>query len=125
MPKVLVLIGVLTLLAGVDSLATLALKEAMARRDPALAAAGILGMVTLGVIVMVASRIAELTLVSLGWIVLFQVIVTFADVRWYGVRLSTVQAVAIGVAMAALVVAIVATPARVEEPPERPSSTTG
>jgi hypothetical protein len=111
MPKALTLIGVLVLLAGVGSLATLALKEAAIRRDPRVLALGILGMVALGLIVMLASRIAELTLVSLGWIVIFQVVVTFVDVRWYGVRLGPVQAVAIGVALTALVVAIVATPA--------------
>lgn len=125
MPKVFTLLGVLVLLAGVDSLATLALKEAAIRRDPRLMAAGILGMVTLGLIVMLASRIAELTLVSLGWIVLFQVVVTFADVRWYGVRLGVVQSVAIAVAIAALIVAIVSTPAAPVEEAVGPTSTAG
>ncbi len=121
------LILVVTLLVGVDLIGSVAIKEAGLRRSPALAFVGVLAFVCLALVLYLALQYAELTLVSLCWIVLVQVGVMLVDHFLYGVTPGNVQLLAIGVALVALGVALLAPtrePAQPLAPPRVPEQRT-
>jgi hypothetical protein len=115
------LLGVVLLLASLDLIGSVLLKEAMLRRSPVLAIAGAGVFVFLAMTLALALEVAELSLVSLGWIVLLQVAVMVVDATRYGYTPGRVQLVAICVAMLALVVAVVAPPAPPRQDPPPPT----
>lgn len=102
------LLGLLTLLAGLDVGAAIALKESALRRDPFLTALGIALLVGVAAVLLKAISQADLTLVSLGWIVMFQVAITGIDHVRYHVTPGVLQGCALVVAVAALIVAALA-----------------
>jgi len=110
-------------LAVVDLASAVAAKEAVARRSPALAGAG-LGLYVLLFWVYTSSlRYADLAPVTLGWIVVLQVGVLLLDRFRYGATLTGRQWVAVGVLLAAQAYLLLAG-ASVAEPPagSQPSS---
>jgi energy-converting hydrogenase Eha subunit C len=99
------LVAVVAVLAGLDIAGTVALKEAALRREPALAVLGVGLFVALAGCLYIAIALADLTWVSLGWIIAVQVAVVVVDRLRYDVHLSPGQGAALSVAIAALVVA--------------------
>jgi hypothetical protein len=108
MPEFLRLFAAVAVLAGLDLAGTLCLKEAALRKSPILGMLGVTLFVVLALTLYVILETSELTIVTLGWIVILQVAVVAVDVLRYEVVLTRLQAAAITVAVLALVVAAVA-----------------
>lgn len=102
------LLALLIVLASLDVTATIFLKEAALRRSPLLALGGIAFMIAVAEVLLYAVNAADLTIVSLGWIVLFQVIIVGVDHVRYHVTPGGIQAAGIAVALAGLSVAALA-----------------
>lgn len=102
------LLGVLSLLAGLDVAATVAIKQAVVRRDPIFMVVGIGCMIAVAGVLALAIEATELTVIALGWIILFQVLIVVVDRLMYGVHPGTVQMIALVVALIALTVAAIA-----------------
>lgn len=109
------LLGAMLLLATLDATAALFLKEAVQHRNPLFAVYGIVLMVAVAGVLMWTLELAELTIVSLGWIILFQVAVMVIDRYRYDVVPGRVQLIAIIVAVIALAVAALAPNAAQEQ----------
>lgn len=112
------MLGVVLLLASLDLIATVLLKEAYLRRDPTLSVVGMLVFLLLGAVVFLAVQVTELTLVSLGWAVMAQVLFVGVDVLVYRTVPGRVQALALFVAVVALGVAIIAPSHQLPPKPE-------
>lgn len=108
------LISLVALLAGLDIVAAIALKEAHLRREPMLALAGVAIFVALAVLLYYALELSDLTLVSLGWIVVYQVVIVGVDYWLYDTRPGRLQLSAVAVALVATIVAALAGPAPAE-----------
>jgi hypothetical protein len=110
-------------LASLDATAALCLKEAVLQKQPLLAVAGIMLMVAVAGVLLATVKLASLTIVGLGWIVLFQAAVMLVDHLRYDITPGRVQGIAILVAMGALVVACVAPAAGQSWPGRKPTVT--
>ncbi len=91
------------LLAAVDLAAAYATKEAVVRRSPSWALAGVTLFVLLFYVYASSLQYAELALVTLGWVVALQVGVLLLDRFRYGQALSADKWVAVGLIIAAQV----------------------
>src|SRR3954451_3586347 len=89
------------LLAAVDLAAAYATKEAVVRRSPSWALAGVALFVLLFYVYASSLQYAELTLVTLGWIVILQVGVVMLDRFRYGQVLGPDKWAAIALIIAA------------------------
>jgi hypothetical protein len=89
------------LLAAVDVGGAYAAKEAVVRRSPAWAAAGVGLFLLLFYLYASSLQYAELALVTLGWVVALQVGVVLLDQFKYGNALSADKWVAVAVILAA------------------------
>lgn len=96
------------LLTGLDVAGAVSLKEASLRRSPVLAVVGVGAFVVLALLLYKALELTSLTIVSLAWVVLYQVAVIMVDVVFYGVIPGRIQGAAIFVAVLALIVAAAA-----------------
>lgn len=103
--RVLAVIGALSVL---DLAGAIALKEASRRQSPMWMFGGVLCFIMLAGLLYLALAIAELTVVSIAWIVLYQVGAVTVDMVVYRVVPTPVQAGALVIAVAALVVAALA-----------------
>lgn len=103
----LLAIASMVVLAVLDLAGSVAAKEAVLRRSPPLAVAGAGIYVLLFVVLLLALKYAELSLVTLGWIVLLQGAVVVVDRQRYHVHLSSLQLGAMAVALFALAVVVV------------------
>ena len=103
-------IALIILLAGLDVAGAVALKEAQLRREPLLAIIGVALFVALALVLYMVLDTAELTIVSIGWVVAYQAAVMGVDVAWYDAQPTRLQVGAIVVALAALAVAALAPP---------------
>lgn len=101
------LILILVLLASLDVAATVCIKQAAVQRNPLLVFVAMGLFVAVGATLYVCVEQADLTIVSLGWIVLFQAVIMVVDHRMYNVQLTWIQVTAIIVAMIAIVVAAI------------------
>lgn len=99
------LLAAILVLAGLDVAAAVAFKEAARQSNPLYAIYGVALFVGVGAVLTMTLELAELTIVSLGWIVMFQVVIMFIDHIRYDVTPGPVQMAAIVVALMALVVA--------------------
>jgi hypothetical protein len=99
------LLAAILVLAGLDVAAAVAFKEAARQSNPLYAIYGVALFVGVGAVLTMTLELAELTIVSLGWIVMFQVVVMVIDHIRYDVTPGRVQLAAIVVALMALVVA--------------------
>lgn len=102
------LLAILTLLAGLDVAATVAIKQAVVKAEPMYMIAGIFAMIAVAGVLALAIDKTELTVVALGWIILFQVLIVAVDRFMYGVRPGPVETIALVVALIALTVAMLA-----------------
>lgn len=73
MGKYLIILVITLLLAGVDVVGTVMAKEWAARHEPWLLVVGVVASLALFALFAVASRYAEMSTVTLGWIVMLQV----------------------------------------------------
>lgn len=112
------LTAIVVVLAGLDVAGAIALKEAQVRSSPGLALTGVAIFVSVAAVLYVALDEAELTVVSLAWIILYQVTVMGVDALYYENVPSPVQFAAILVALVALAVAAVAGSAPKKAPPK-------
>jgi hypothetical protein len=108
------MLAAIVALAGLDSTAVVLFKEAAAQRDPLYAIYGIGLLICVAGVLIVTLDMADLTIVSLGWIVMFQVVVMVVDAVKYGVYPGRVQALAVVMALLWLIVAALAPPAKAE-----------
>jgi uncharacterized membrane protein YhaH (DUF805 family) len=99
------LLAAILTLAGLDVAAAVAFKEAARQSNPLYAIYGVALFVGVGAVLTMTLELAELTIVSLGWIVMFQVVIMLIDHIRYDVTPGRVQLAAIVVALLALVVA--------------------
>jgi hypothetical protein len=98
-------------LAGLDLVGAVALKEASLRSSPPLMLAGVACFIALAGLLYFALELSELTIVSLAWVVLYQIGAVLVDAVIYMQVPSRVQSLALVVALGALVVAFLADPA--------------
>lgn len=92
----------LVLLTGLDIAASLAAKEAVARRSPLIAVVGaVLFVGMFYVLASVLARNADLAVITFGWSVLVQVGVLLLDRFRYGVHFTSGQWVAVALALTA------------------------
>ncbi len=91
------LLGAMLLLASLDGIGAVFAKEWTLRQQPLLFLAGLLSFILLYVVFAHSLHIAELSIVSLGWIVFLQVGLLLVDVLRYGVSYSLTKWVAIAV----------------------------
>lgn len=103
-------------LAGLDLTGTICIKEASLHRQPLLIFAAVGCFVLVATLLYVALGFADMSLVSLGWIVMFQAVIMGVDHVFYDVRLSGVQVVATIVALGALAVVVFNPPAPTQPP---------
>lgn len=108
------MLAAIVALAGLDSTAVVLFKEAAAQRNPLYAIYGIGLLICVAGVLIVTLDMADLTIVSLGWIVMFQVVVMVVDALKYGVYPGRVQAVAILIALMGLIVAGLAPSAKAQ-----------
>ncbi len=100
-PTPLVAVVAMLLLAVVDLGGAYAAKEAVLRRSPSWAAAGVALFMLLFYVYASSLQYAELALVTLGWVVALQVGVVLLDQFRYGNALSADKWVAVAVILAA------------------------
>jgi hypothetical protein len=100
-PTPLVAVVAMVLLAVVDLGGAYAAKEAVVRRSPAWAAAGVGLFLLLFYVYASSLQYAEFALVTLGWVVVLQVGVVLLDQFKYGNALSADKWVAVAVILAA------------------------
>jgi len=91
----------MVVLAGLDLAGSYAAKEAVVRRSPVIAAAGVVVFLLLFWVYASSLQYAELAPVTLGWIVVLQVGVVLLDRYRYGAQLPTGAWLAITVMIAA------------------------
>lgn len=82
-------LGIMALLAALDVAGTLLAKEWTVHRQPWQLAGGMAAFAALFAVLAVGLRFAEMTIVTLGWIVLLQTAVILVDRSRYGLHLST------------------------------------
>jgi hypothetical protein len=107
-PTPLIAVVAMVLLAAVDLASTYATKEAVVRRSLPWAATGAVLFVLLFYIYASSLQYAELTLVTLGWIVILQVGVVVLDRFRYGQLLGPDKWAAIGLIIGAQVYLLLA-----------------
>lgn len=95
-PHPLFLAGYMVLLAGLDLAGTLLAKEWTVHRAAWQLGAGALAFVGLFAVLVVGLRYAELSILTLGWIVVLQAAVLLVDRSRYGTQISVRGWVAIG-----------------------------
>jgi hypothetical protein len=108
------MLAAIVALAGLDTTAVVLFKESAAQRNPLYAIYGIGLLICVAGVLIVTLDMADLTIVSLGWIVLFQVVVMGVDALKYGVYPGRLQAAAIFMALLGLIVAALAPSAEAE-----------
>jgi predicted membrane channel-forming protein YqfA (hemolysin III family) len=101
------LLAILTVLAGFDVAATVAVKQAVVKAEPMFMVIAIFCFIAVAGVLAIAIDKTELTVVALGWIILFQVLIVVVDRFMYGVTPGTVETIALVVALLALTVAAV------------------
>jgi hypothetical protein len=84
----LAMIGMMTLLAGLDFAGTVLAKEWTVHRAPWQLAAGAAAFLALFVVLVFGLRYAEMSMLTLGWIVMLQVGLIALDRSRYGIHLS-------------------------------------
>jgi hypothetical protein len=77
-------IGFMVVLAGLDFAGTVLAKEWTIHRAPWLLVAGVASFVALFVVLVIGLRYAEMSIVTLGWIVVLQAAVLLIDRARYG-----------------------------------------
>lgn len=92
----LLAIGFMVLLAGIDIGGTMLAKEWTIHRQPWQLAGGVVCFVALFAALVIGLRFAEMSMVTLGWIVMLQTAVILIDRSRYGVNLSVGGWIAIG-----------------------------
>jgi cell division protein FtsW (lipid II flippase) len=117
-PTPVVAVVAMVLLAVVDLVGAYATKEAVVRRSLPWAVTGVALFVLLFYVYASSLQYAELTLVTLGWIVLLQVGVVLLDRFRYGQVFGPDRWVAIGLILAAQTYLLLA-------PTSAPGATTG
>jgi hypothetical protein len=100
-PPVVTAAVAMVVLAGLDFAGTFAAKEAVVRRSPVIAAAGVVMFLLLFWVYASSLQYAELAPVTLGWIVVLQVGVVLLDRYRYGTQLPVGAWLAISVMIAA------------------------
>jgi hypothetical protein len=100
-PPVVTAAVAMVVLAGLDFAGTFAAKEAVVRRSPVIAAAGVVMFLLLFWVYASSLQYAELAPVTLGWIVVLQVGVVLLDRYRYGTQLPAGAWLAISVMIAA------------------------
>jgi uncharacterized membrane protein YidH (DUF202 family) len=116
------MLAAIVALAGLDTTAVVLFKESAAQRNPLYAIYGIGLLICVAGVLIVTLDMADLTIVSLGWIVLFQVVVMGVDALKYGVYPGRLQAAAIFMALLGLIVAALAPSAEAEAAQRRGQS---
>lgn len=91
------LLGAMLLLAGLDGIGAVLAREWTLRQQPLLFVAGLLSFILLYIVFAHSLHIADLSVVTLGWIVFLQVGLLLVDVLRYGVSYSPSKWVAIAV----------------------------
>lgn len=89
MAEKLGLVGYMVALAGLDLVGTMFAKEWTIHRAPWQLAAGASAFVVLFVVLALGLRYAELSIVTLGWIVVLQAAVLIIDRSRYGTTITT------------------------------------
>jgi hypothetical protein len=92
----LISIGAMLALAGLDFIGSIFAKEWTERHHPALFLAGLATFGLLFAVYAASLKVAELSVVTFGWIVFLQIGIVLLDTLHYGVRLPTGKWVAIG-----------------------------
>jgi hypothetical protein len=87
-PHRLLLAGYMVLLAGLDLVGTVLAKEWTVHRAPWQLGAGALAFVGLFAALVLGLRYAELSILTLGWIVVLQAAVLLVDRSRYGTQIS-------------------------------------
>jgi hypothetical protein len=90
-------IGAMLTLAGLDFAGAIFAKEWAERHQTAFYVAGLLSFVLLFAVYAASLKVAELSTVTFGWIVLLQVGIIVIDTRRYGVALPPGKWVAVAV----------------------------
>ena len=109
-PGGLVAAVAMVLLAGLDLAGALVAKEAVERRSPTYAVAGVLIFVVLFWVYASSLQYAQLAPVTLGWIVILQVGVLLLDSYRYGNPISARMWAAVVVILAAQVYLVLGSP---------------
>ena len=86
--KQLAIVGFMLLLAGLDFTGTLLAKEWTVHRQPWQLASGAVTFLALFVALLCGLRYAEMSMLTLGWIVALQLALIMVDRSRYGTRLS-------------------------------------
>jgi hypothetical protein len=84
----LAIVGFMLLLAGLDFTGTLLAKEWTVHREPWALAGGALTFLALFAVLLCGLRYAEMSLLTLGWIVALQLALIVVDRSRYGTHLS-------------------------------------
>lgn len=88
MSEKLGLVGFMVALAGLDFAGTVFAKEWTIHRAPWMLAAGVASFVALFVVLVIGLRYAEMSIVTLGWIVVLQAGVLMIDRARYGTTIA-------------------------------------
>jgi hypothetical protein len=86
--KQLAIVGLMLLLAGLDFTGTLLAKEWTVHREPWQLAGGAVTFLALFGVLLCGLRYAEMSLLTLGWIVVLQLALIMVDRSRYGTHLS-------------------------------------
>lgn len=110
MGRIVIVVGITALLAVIDVLGSIMAKEWSDRRHPWLFAVGAVCAIGLFVLFAVAVRYAEMSTVTLGWVVSMQVGLMLTEQFRYGIAHGVDRWVVVG-AMITLQVYLLAAPA--------------
>jgi hypothetical protein len=89
-------LGVMLALAGLDFVGAFFAKEASERNHAGFFLAGLVAFVLLFAVYAASLRVAELTVVTFGWIIFLQIGIVLLDWRRYGLDLPAGKWLAIG-----------------------------